>query len=445
MNTPICDFVASYIKKKSLRLHMPGHKGQSYFGYEAFDITEINGADSLYHADGIIFESEKNASKLFGADAFYSVEGATHTIKAMLYLALMSNKKGNERQTVIAGRNAHKAFIDAAAVLDFDINWLHGEGEKSYLSCDFSLKQLEDILEKEKNTAAVYVTSPDYLGNVSDIEKIAEICHNKGVLLLVDNAHGAYLKFLEKSMHPIDLGADMVCDSAHKTLPALTGAAYLHISKKMPDFFKNNAKAALSLFGSTSPSYLILQSLDFVNKYLSDGYKEKVCTFLEKTNKLKESLKKAGYTLFGSEPLKITLETKNYGYTGDEFAKIMEDNNIVCEFSDPDFVVFMITPQISDESLKMLEKVLLGVPKKNPIDIKPPKSVALDAVMTVREAVFSEKEEVSIENSVGKILASTNISCPPAVSVAVCGERITEEAVSAFKYYGKKSCLVVKE
>ena len=445
MNTPICDFISEYIDRNALRLHMPGHKGHSFLGYEALDITEINGADSLYHSDGIIKESEKNASKLFGADTFYSVEGTTLSIKAMLYLALMANKKENKRQTIIAGRNAHKAFIDAAAMLDFDIKWLYGSEEENYLSCNFSIEQLKDMLEREENITAVYITSPDYLGNISDIEKIAEICHKDGVFLLVDNAHGAYLKFLEKSMHPIDLGADIVCDSAHKTLPALTGGAYLHISKKLPQFFKNNVKSTLSLFGSTSPSYLILQSLDFVNKYLDDGYKKKLCDFLKKSEKLKENLKKAGYTLFGNEPLKITLETKSYGYFGYEFSKIMEDNNIICEFYDSDFVVFMLTPEIDNNSLEVLENTLLNVSKKRKIDEKSPKRVVLDNVLTVREAVFSKKEEVKIEDSIGRILASTNISCPPAVSIAVCGERITKEAVDAFRYYKKEKCLVVKQ
>ena len=301
------------------------------------------------------------------------------------------------------------------------------------------------MLEKEENITAVYITSPDYLGNISDIEKIAKVCHEKGVLLLVDNAHGAYLKFLEKSMHPIDLGADIVCDSAHKTLPALTGGAYLHISKKLPQFFKNNVKSALSLFGSTSPSYLILQSLDFVNKYLDDGYKKKLYDFLKKSKKLKENLKRAGYTLFGNEPLKITLETKSYGYFGYEFSKIMENNNIICEFYDSDFVVFMLTPEIGDKSLEIFENTLLNVPKKNCIEEKCPKRVVLNTVLTVREAVFSKKEEVNIEDSIGRILASTNISCPPAVSVAVCGERITKEAVDVLRYYGKEKCLVVKQ
>jgi len=451
VNTPIFDFVSEYEKKDCLRFHMPGHKGQSYLGCEAFDITEITGADSLYQADGIIEESEKNAGLLFESDTFYSAEGSSLCIKAMLYLARMYYKKRNKinkRQTVIAGRNAHKSFIDAAALLDFDVEWIYSSG--SYMTCDVTLEKIEAIFKKSENVSAVYITSPDYLGNMTDKEemkKISEFCKKNGILFLVDNAHGAYLKFLEQSLHPTDFGADMVCDSAHKTLPVLTGGAYLHISKTASCFLKENAKSALSLFGSTSPSYLILQSLDLANKYLSEGYTEKLCGFLKKVNEAKKKLKENGYLIYTDEPLKITISAKSYGYKGDELAKILEEDNIICEFSDPDFVVFMLTPENKDDELKKLIKKLLLIEKRAEIFEKMHETVVLKRAMSIREAVFSNKEEVYIEDCVGRILAASNISCPPAVSIAVCGEIITKEAVEAFSYYtkSKKKCLVVKE
>jgi arginine/lysine/ornithine decarboxylase len=132
-------------------------------------------------------------------------------------------------------------------------------------------------------------------------------------LLLIDNAHGAYLEFLQNSMHPIKLGADICCDSAHKTLPVLTGGAYLHTK-----VFSDKAKSALALFGSTSPSYLILQSLDAANKYISDGYKEKLTDFVKTVDTLKETLVENGYVLCGNEPLKITIKAKEYGYSFNE-------------------------------------------------------------------------------------------------------------------------------
>lgn len=225
MQTPIVDFVRRYQKDGVTRFHMPGHKGQSYLGCEWADITEICGADSLYEADGIIAESEENASALFGSGrTFYSTEGSSQCIRAMLSLAL-SRHNGKERSVVLAARNVHKAFVYAAALLDFDVEWLWPEdGMKSLCSCKVSPAQVEKQIVRSR-PVAVYLTSPDYLGGQMDIRSIAEVCHREGVLLLVDNAHGAYLHFLKQSVHPLDLGADMCCDSAHKTFPVLTGGA----------------------------------------------------------------------------------------------------------------------------------------------------------------------------------------------------------------------------
>ncbi len=437
MNTPIFDYVKSYCEKNPLRLHMPGHKGKGFLGVEKYDITEINGADSLFEANGIIKESEKNASFLFGCNTFYSTEGSSLCIRGMLYLAL----RGEKEPLVIAGRNAHKTFISAAALLDFDIEWIYSSG--NYLSCEISPSIVENaIISARKKPSAVYLTSPDYLGNMLDIEGISKVCKKYKVLLLVDNAHGAYLKFLNSSKHPSDLGADMCCDSAHKTLPCLTGGAYLHISENADSYFKENAKEALSLFASTSPSYLILQSLDLVNKYISEEYSDILLKHVEKIQSFKKELEKKGFSLYGNEPLKITINAKKYGYTGIEIAKILEKNMIFSEFYDNDFIVFMFTPQI--DGFSDLTESLFSLEKKEEIKkvfgaIDKPKKV-----MSIRKAMLSEKEYISVEKSEGRILASSSVGCPPAVPIAVCGEIITENIINAFNYYGVEKCFVVK-
>ena len=217
MKTPIYDFVRKYAESDSVRLHMPGHKGQKNSkkrntGCEIYDITEISGADSLYEAEGIIKKSEDNASKIFGAPTFYSTEGSSLAIRAMLYLCSLYAAERGERPYILAARNAHKTFVSAAVLLDFDLEWIMSDST-SYLSCPVDAERLrERFSSAERLPTAVYLTSPDYLGNVQDIEEIARACHDFDVLLLVDNAHGAYLKFLSPSRHPIDLGADVVCE-----------------------------------------------------------------------------------------------------------------------------------------------------------------------------------------------------------------------------------------
>lgn len=439
MKTPICDFASRYAQSNAVRMHMPGHKGASLLGMEALDITEIDGADSLYEADGIIKQSEEAASSLFECPTLYSTEGSSQCIRAMLYLALMDAKRKHKTCKVAAGRNAHKTFLSAAALLDLDVLWMFPPEDASYLSCVIEPEKLERLLEAEQPTA-VYVTSPDYLGHTCDIRALAEVCHRHDALLLVDNAHGAYLKFLPESGHPLDLGADICCDSAHKTLPVLTGGAYLHIRDKE---LYALGKQALVLFGSTSPSYLILQSLDACNRYLADGYREKLAGFIRKTEKLKAVLSEKGYQLDGSEPIKITICAKAYGYTGMELAAAIEEQGVVCEFADPDFLVLMLTPENTDEELLRVEQALTSVPRKEAIQEAPPRMARPERVMRIREAMLSMSQEVSAEQAVGCVLSAATVGCPPAVPIVVCGERIDESAAACFQYYGIQTCRIV--
>ena len=443
MDTPILDFVSAYAESDSLRLHMPGHKGVGPLGIERFDITEIDGADSLYEANGIILRSEENAGKIFGCRTFYSTEGSSLCIRAMIYLIMLYARQNGKKPLIAAGRNAHRTFLSAAALIDADIMWLYPKNGSSYLSCAPDARELDEILSNEEETpAAVYITAPDYLGNLADIAEIARVCHRHGCLLAVDNAHGAYLKFLGVSAHPIDLGADICCDSAHKTLPVLTGGAYLHVSPSAPELFARQAKNALALFGSTSPSYLILQSLDLANKYLS-GFGRRLGEFLPMVEKLKNELVLCGYTLCGREPLKITVDAKKYGYSGKELARILAEHNAVCEFADPDYLVLMLTPENGAEGLQKLREILTEIPRKAPIIDNTPIIQKGEKVLSVREALLSPSETVSAEKSLGRVLASATVGCPPAVPILVSGERIDAHALSCFRYYGTETCEVV--
>ena len=403
---------------------MPGHKGLGSMGIEGLDITEVEGADVLYSANGIIKESMANASRLFGTQrTLYSTEGSSLSIKAMLYLAMLT--RGNKKPLIAAGRNAHKVFMYGCALLDIEIDWLWGDG---LLSCEITPEALEEYL-RHNDPVAVYITSPDYLGITADIEGLSEVCHRHGVMLLVDNAHGAYLKFLPESKHPIDLGADICCDSAHKTLPCLTGAGYLHISRRVPADISAMADEAMSLFASTSPSYLIMYSLDKCNLYLANELPERLSAVIPQIAELKQNL----FTV-GDEPMKLTLEAKKYGYTGYELSDIFAEQGIVCEFADPDYLVMMIPPD--SEALISVISVLVNINRREPITDTAPVLKPLKVAMTPRQALMSKSEPVSTDNALGRVLAAPSVSCPPAVPIAVCGEVIDEGAIELFKYYG---------
>lgn len=443
MNTPICDFVKKYSDSMPTRMHMPGHKGQALLGFEHLDITEINGADSLYEANGIIMESEANASSLFGCRTLYSTEGSSQCIRAMLYLLLLYAKRNGKKPLIACGRNAHKTFITAVGLLDIDIDWLYSEQNVGYLSCVLTPEGIDAYLKNaSEKPVAVYLTSPDYLGSIADIRGISEVCHRHGVLLAVDNAHGAYLRFLPESMFPMDLGADICCSSAHKTLPVLTGGAYLHLSADLDRIIGEQAKNALAIFGSTSPSYLILQSLDAANCVL-EGLPSRLSNMLPKIEAFKERLSALGFSIYGNEPLKITLEAKPYGYTGDQLADLLRTENIEAEFSDPDYLTLMLSADLS--ALANLEKVLNGIPKEEAICGEPPIFKTAKRVMTVRDAMLSDTEVLPIEECIGRILAVPTVGCPPAVPILVCGEVIEEHAIECFKYYGIESCCVVRD
>ena len=431
MNTPVADFVQRYAKAGTARLHMPGHKGRCFLGCEPWDITEIHGADALYEAEGILAESEQNAAALFGSQrTCYSTEGSSQCIRAMLYLAVAASGS----HTVVAARNVHRAFVSAAALLDLEIRWLWPEESRSLCGCPISPAQLEETLHSlPEPPAAVYLTSPDYLGGMAEIPALAQVCHQHVTLLLVDNAHGAYLRFLQPSLHPLDLGADLCCDSAHKTLPVLTGGAYLHLSPTAPAQLGPLAKSALGLFGSTSPSYLTLASLDLCNRYLAEGYPQRLAEAVERLAELRERLTAAGWRVEPSDPLRVTVAAPR-GVTGQELAGQLRRQGAECEYADRDFLVLMATPENTPEELAQAAAALgqcLG--EANPPQLPLARG---ERACSIRQAAFAPRETVDAAHSLGRVCGLPTVGCPPAIPIAVSGERITPEALALFAYYG---------
>ena len=444
MNTPVVDFVRRYARQRTARMHMPGHKGRGPLGCEELDITEIAGADELYEAEGIIAQSEANATQLFGtARTYYSTEGSSQCIRALLY---------------------------AAALLDFDIQWLWPAPDAAGALCTCPVEPealssaLDELAAEGRTPFGVYLTSPDYLGFVQDVAGLSAVCHAHGLPLLVDNAHGAYLHFLkEGSRHPIQLGADLCCDSAHKTLPVLTGGAYLHLG---PSVQADEAavRNALALFGSTSPSYLILQSLDAANAVLADSFREKldVCRWrlgmlCRELDALRPGL---ALPLTGAhrEPLKLTLDAAVLGLSGQQLAQALRERGVECEYADPRYVVLMPSAESSAAEFACLQTALHAICGEAPaadvsVTADDPAAFAalagtLDAQprrFTIREAVLAPQEMIPAAEAVGRICAAPAVSCPPAIPIVVSGETVPPEALPLFARYGIEKAAVVKE
>ncbi len=449
--SPVGSFIEEYCSSAPVRLHMPGHKGA--FGY-AEDITEIKGADSLYAADGIIAAAEEEATHLFDSRrTFFGTEGSSQMIKAMCMLALKNYRKNGgteEHPVILATRNAHRSFIYASMLLGFRIAWMSPENtDFSLCRCDLRANTLNDHIENfpdKKALAAVYVTSPDYLGNTLDIKGLSEVAHRSGLLFLCDNAHGAYLRFMENDTHPLSLGADMTADSAHKTLPVLTGGAYLHISKSAPDGLEKDAKNALLAFGSTSPSYLILESLAEASKRIT---KKAYTDAAEKINALREALTDIGYVLYGDEPLKIVIDMRESLLTGEDLAERFRSHNIECEYADPDFLVTMWSPYNNfphdTDTFMRAAKEFAAVYQKNATQRAALKFRLPKAAYQPYEIMYREHRSVDLDDPslIGSIAADTVISCPPAVSPVVAGEVIDENVMEVLRYYGFKSMEVL--
>lgn len=418
MNTPIHDFLTNYANGGTIRCHMPGGKGLN----NPFDITEIHGADSLYEAEGIIRESENNASLLFGTGTtLYSCGGSTLAIQGMLGAV----RQLTEKNTIIAGRYSHRSLLNSCIMLGFDIKWVY---PTEYLSTVISPAEIEKLIDKD--TAAVFISSVDYYGGEADISAISEVCKKHSIYLLVDNAHGAYKVFTGN--HPVNLGADMAADSAHKTLPCLTGGAYLHL--KNNEHYKA-ARNAMGMFGSSSPSYLILDSLDLCNSFICESADDAVL-ITEKIRLLKKQLSEAGYTLKKSDDMRIAIDAGEYGYNGTQLAQLLRENGAECEMSDEKYVVLLFSACQQAKDFDSLYGIMTKLPKKEKIHSEIHTVLEPERVISPREAYFRTKETIKTEEAAGRICGGIHCPCPPCVPLVMPGEIIDTECIKELIRYG---------
>lgn len=423
-DTPLYSALKQYIDKDKARFHMPGHKGQQIYPFGeamAFDLTEIQGTDNLYEASEAILETEQLYSQLYGTKrSILSAGGSTLCIQTML--ALVAKPKGK----IIAGRSIHIAAVNAMALLGLEPVWVYPDGSAGAdLAGRISPQAVEAALIQHPDAAAVYVTSPDYFGVLSDIGGISAVCKAHHVPLLVDNAHGAALKFLSPSLHPMDFGADMCCDSLHKTLPVLTGGAILHIARE--DFI-SNAKSKMALFGSTSPSYLILLSIDRVLGYLQTDVKGDLRKLQDKVQRLENLALEKGFTipLGVKDPLRFTLGFGSLGYTRETFGALLEKHQIEQEYLSQSHVVLLPSICSRAQDYERLEALLADAVQNTPIAYPYSEEQPL-AELGLREALFAPHERISIGHAEHRISGEVKITCPPGIPIVMPGERITAE------------------
>lgn len=427
--------------------HTPGHKGNFFKSRDllGLDFTELPLTDSLYEAVGIIAEAEKNIEKLYNSKrSLISCGGNTLCIQTMLRLA--SGNGGN----IICDRVLHRSAVSAMALLDINPVWIRRDfGKESLLVEKINMESLKKHLNSNKSFNAFYTTSPSYYGILQDIKEISDLCAAHSVPVLVDNAHGSHLMFTSKNLHPVANGASLCADSAHKTLPVLTGGAWLHIND---DKFIKGAKNAMALFGSTSPSYPIMASMDICLSWLA-SYAEKEFLNLEsRVKNIKSIARDVGIYVPNdeiSDPVRIVLGTWKIGYSGYEFREYLYKYKIEPEMCDEKYVVLIATPFNKKEDWKRLKKAISSVKPKNDNSKNLYQGCFVsddlpEIKASIREAVMHEGIYVDIDHSKNRIAADIVCPCPPGIPVVMPGEKIGEAEYEALKRYGISEIYVLK-
>lgn len=418
---------------------MPGHKGllpAPLDGCAPFDVTELPDTGCLYDGEGAPVETEAHFAALYGSGTtLLSTGGSTLCIQAMLALHCPEGSR------LLMTRAAHHAAVNAAALLNLEPVWLFPDEMTGVLTpARISPQAVETALLQHPDVSAVYLTSPDYFGTLCDIKAIAAIVHRHGKPLLVDNAHGAHLIFFD-DLHPMALGADACCDSLHKTLPALTGAALLHLKDAA---LADEARRRMATFGSTSPSYLIMLSADLLLPQWA-ALKSAYASLMQavpplRTRALQKGVWAACANLeFPADPVRIALLFASG--RRDAALSLLADCGIEAEYVSPRHIVLIPGPQ---NSLSPIEALIDRLPALYEAPSMPQSVWHPQQALSLRRAVLSPAERLPLSAAWGRIASAPVAPCPPGVALLMPGERLDAKTADALKSAGIASLFVVK-
>lgn len=428
MPTPLYDALRAYAGKSPLRFHMPGHKGKflpvpELMSLAPVDLTELSPTGNLFAAGEPFDSAQVLWAELFGFDhCQFLTGGSTMGIHTGLTLCARPGEQ------ILVDRNCHRAVFNALALLDLEPvylerPWLKGEN----LIGPISPEDVEKSLNRHPDIKTVCITSPTYAGVLSNIGAISRIVHARGGKLFVDGAHGAHLPFLD--LAPF-WGADAITVSAHKTLPAMGQTALLFTNRMDPDRVRQMA----SVYGSSSPSYPMLVSLDAARDWLAgeEGfyqYRRAACRVAELRQKFPSLRPRPGLSL---DPCRFVLKVKD----GPAFAAALEERDVYPEMEDGGHVVFICTAQDSDEDFCRLERVLEDLEDRMG-DCPPiPAPPIPERVLSPRQALFAPSRVWPLEDCEGEIAACQIAPYPPGVPVVAPGERISKKELAYLQKIG---------
>ncbi len=431
----IFNCVRNYIADSPVRFHMPGHKGKSIGDFRGdlfnYDVTELKETDNVYSPGQYGFVTRQLAyiSSIFSSKAsVISCGGATLCIQSAVYCA----KKYYSLPFLVNVR-CHTSVISALSLIDADVDFFTDE-------CD-----LEQILQNTRYT--VILTSPDYYGRMYDIKHYADLCHKYNCRLIVDNSHGAHFAFTPKVTHPIKLGADLVIDSLHKTLPTLTGGALLHSNC---DIDTELMLEGIRLFGTSSPSYLISSSLceciDYMKRYGVRSFSQLDVCIEKFTDILKDtSYRRVEYPICDPYRLVLTCD----GVDMRQVDEHLRQNGVHSEFSDVDNLVLIPSINNDIEDFRKLYRALNTFQNtENELEHRQYLNVFdsfIKPVMKPSKVLFANSLRVSVEDCVGHIAAEMKFSYPPGMPYTLPGVRINENMQKMLKQSGSKTISTVAE
>lgn len=430
---------------------MPGHKrrrcGRLPEEIYLRDITEIDGFDDLHCPTGILRELQENAAALYGAeDTFYLVNGSTSGILSAVSAALP------EGGHILMARNCHKAAYHAVYLRNLTVSYLYPPLMEEYDILDgITPDQVRKALEQEPDIGAVLIVSPTYEGRISDVRRIAEAVHEKGIPLIVDEAHGAHLGFsVEFAENSCQAGADLVIHSVHKTLPALTQSALLHLNGNRID--RALLRRFLHIYQSSSPSYLLMAGIDNALQYVEEAGTEAFAAFALHYRKLLTDLASCRHLRF--LPLeqkkqdigKLLISTKMAGISGKElYDTLLKKYHLQLEMAAETYALAMFSVNDTEEGYRRICDALLQIDAgldfveadRISETAYPVGTVSRDEVPLAR-AWDMEKLYVPLEESVDCCAGEFVNLYPPGIPLLVPGERITPKLLEMIRRYLSK-------
>ncbi|MCD3216867.1 aminotransferase class I/II-fold pyridoxal phosphate-dependent enzyme [Clostridium botulinum C] len=462
---PLVEGILNYYKENNVRFSMPGHKGKKGFettdigkkmmkNFVDMDITEVDGVDNYHNPHGIIREAQEALAEFYGSKkSYFLVNGSTSGNLTMIFSVF------NEGDKVIVERNCHKSIFNGIILRKLNPIYIKNKINSNYnapLSIDE--EHFLKLLDDNKDAKGIILTYPNYYGICPNLEFIIRESKKRNIKVLVDSAHGAHFgicRGLPESA--VKLGADIVVMSAHKTLPSLTQTAYLHINNCE---YLENIEFYLHMFLSTSPSYLLMCSMDYARFYLEEEGSKDYEKLINLANRYKEEINDIhGFHVISKDDLEDSIydiDNTRYvinvgkGYSADKLSNYLRNNKIQVEMNDSENVILILGTFNGEDDFKRLYNVLKNCPREilmgEYYDIL--NYNISERKMLPHEVIERPKELINISRSKGRICAEAIVPYPPGIPLVTLGEVIDRESLNLVEHYlnsGVEVLGVVKE